>query len=329
MVLFEVIAMVSLLFVQEFNLAITRIRTVLLVPTLTIFIFMGGDKKNVKFYLNCILLGTLVLLIMSIQGFDFGFGISESHYNRMGEVITDSNFLGLHLAISATISLYTALGNNGNKKYYACFAVCAIFVLFTQSRSGILLLTIFSIIVLTCYRDRVKRWKKLIIVFLTITIILSLSKSGLFADFTNRIWSVLSYFKTKDATNDFSTYSRIMFKKIGIEYWLQRPLFGYGIGQSNYILNGTYFHDNAIQLLVETGIIGCLSFYYPFYRCFRRALKKRESLILILLAFVTISGIFNTFYYHKFEYIVLGICMLELNDTGNITKCQECESLKA
>ena len=64
-----------------------------------------------------------------------------------------------------------------------------------------------------------------------------------------------------------STWERAYMISLGLEKFVDRPIFGYGLGNYQELLvragfgKATYSHNNVIELLTGVGLIGTILFY--------------------------------------------------------------------
>ena len=70
-------------------------------------------------------------------------------------------------------------------------------------------------------------------------------------------------------------YLRIYMIKKSLEKFILNPVFGNGVYASSYYL-GTYSHNNYTEILVNTGMLGFLAFYWPYYIYVRKMLKGQR-----------------------------------------------------
>lgn len=91
----------------------------------------------------------------------------------------------------------------------------------------------------------------------------------------------------------------------GIEMFLKRPLFGWGIGgfqqySANEFNTYVYAHSNYIELLVDFGIVGTIIYYSQYMYCFRKMMKYKsfanpdeQKLFMPLLVAISVIDIFS------------------------------------
>ena len=97
--------------------------------------------------------------------------------------------------------------------------------------------------------------------------------------------------------SDESLNQRLNFYSIAIELFNQKPIFGHGIGswkyeslaykksEDNTVLIPYYTHNDFLQILVETGIIGLGIYFVILLSLFNNMLKlfKRDKNISIFI----------------------------------------------
>ena len=93
-------------------------------------------------------------------------------------------------------------------------------------------------------------------------------------------------------TSDSSFNSRHKMIVSGFRWFLQRPLFGYGLDnfRTLYYLNywqSSYAHNNFVELLVDEGIVGTGIYYsmyfYIFHQLWASAAKEKDRLSIYLI----------------------------------------------
>ena len=80
-----------------------------------------------------------------------------------------------------------------------------------------------------------------------------------------------------------SDRTRVNLIKLGWEWFKGRPWIGYGMSTFStlYVQNGgyraLYAHNNYIELLVGTGIVGFTIYYLGYIKCIRGIFKTQDS----------------------------------------------------
>ncbi len=286
--------------------SVARFRTVILLETIPLLLLSSNCRIYIKNIILSFVLGSFALGIYSM----FYGGVSQD--SRLNS-LTNSNAVGLTLAIASIFCFYYVLSSS-SKLCLVLYILGGVLILFSQSKSAVLLYSLFSIITLFIVRNSVKQWKKIFIIFVIAFVLVILYQTNILSQYTVRLSRMISFFSTKNEFYDYSTYMRLDYKRKGIELFLENPILGYGIGQSEIVTNGFYFHDNYIQLLVEFGLIGALIYYLPIVFNLIRAIKLKERLATIILVFLLAADFFNSMYYKKITYILLSISIMLIHN---------------
>ncbi|MGQ7343192.1 O-antigen ligase family protein [Streptococcus suis] len=78
-----------------------------------------------------------------------------------------------------------------------------------------------------------------------------------------RIEETLNFFTDQGVASNTSTGIRNSMIKLGYQLFRLKPLIGYGVMGTYTYNNGTYLHNNYFELLVNTGLIGTIIYYFP------------------------------------------------------------------
>lgn len=308
LILFCIVSAISLFWCGDYPGSVIRLRSVILITIMQIFIILTLEEGYIQHIEKCILIGTFVLvMIVLIEGGGIHFPFNES--GRLGTGIVDSNAFGKLLALSSIISLHFFITKKEDK-YLIIYLLLIALVVLTQSRSAILLAVVFSVALFMVHRNKFKRWQVIMLIVFLMLAFFVLYSVGFINYFFERIFKMLAYYKTGNEFYDYSAYSRLMLKKVGVQCFLNKPILGYGIGMSGLLLDNSYFHDNYIQISVELGLVGLFTYYLPFVICLRRIYKNKNYLLVIIILFLMFSDIYNTTYYQKFSRIIFAMCML-------------------
>ena len=121
--------------------------------------------------------------------------------------------------------------------------------------------------------------------------------------------------------------SRLFLVQFGIEWFLQRPIFGYGINCFRVLSEQTYLaglnlyaHNNYVELLVDIGVMGTLIYYSGHIWLFAKSsLTKRTRyfpVLIAIMAVVLFSDIFWVSYYNMITQFMLCVafCMIKLSN---------------
>lgn len=115
--------------------------------------------------------------------------------------------------------------------------------------------------------------------------------------------------------------SRLMLIEYGIEWFKEKPIFGYGINNFRVLSDGTwmfagrnfYAHNNYLELLVGVGVVGFL-IYYSCYVHFWRKLRKNvagnslNSWVVVMIIVSLFLDFTIVSYYDLVRNLILCIC---------------------
>ena len=188
-------------------------------------------------------------------------------------------------------------------------------IILLQSRLG--LISVFTIYLL--YFILMKPLRK--------NIYISLIVSSLFFiyfqtnDFQDQVEKT---YKLENLRDDTSTIQRLSFYKKSISLYNEKPLYGHGLGSwkykslendisdNNKILVPYYTHNDFLQTLMETGLIGLIIYLIFFFLLIRNILSFRTNKtftpLILVLVLVTFNSMINFPIHRTQEYIPFIIC---------------------
>lgn len=193
-----------------------------------------------------------------------------------GITLTQRNTTAYVVGIGYLFFLYFAL-KEGKKHFYLFAGINAIVVILTGSRKGLIQLVIpilLYIVLQKNVRRKIKTFGSVLLVGLIVAIILA--NSTVFMDtYSDRFLEMFS-----DDTEDTSVLSRNALAELGMEMFREKPVFGHGLGASEYrterIGLSVYFHNNYIELLTAGGIVGMIIYNIPFIKTALSAWRRRK-----------------------------------------------------
>ena len=251
----------------------------------------------------------------------------ESLYTLIDFVSTNDSFTGISknrnissssLVLKLIFLIYVI---EGSKSFYEklllraleIIALLAIIVL--QSRFGII--SIFGIYFL--YLMLMKSSRKMIV--------LSILASAVFFvyfnnnDFQNKIEKNYTF---QNLSEDNSVKQRLSFYKSSINLFKQKPFVGNGLGSWKYksienkssktssVFIPYYTHNDFLQILMETGLVGLFVYLAFFLLVLMILLKNRDNKsyipLIIALILVTANSLINFPIHRTQEYIPFIIC---------------------
>lgn len=247
---------------------------------------------------------------------------------RLSNDFANSNSIGMLCAIACIIQFYKILYY---KKFQtAVFMIPTIIILAVcQSRKSIIAFVLGVIAIIVLKNSTKRNWivslfkilVSLIIFFVLLKALLSLDIfSGLNKRFDQLITTILT---PENIDENTSAATRFNYISIGLDYFWDRPLLGYGFGASGPILarettHNTYFHNNYVELLVCGGIIGFLIFYFNYAYLLYNLIKlrkfspKQTDICIIMLVIMLVMEFGCVTYYNKNQYFYFMTCYINL-----------------
>ena len=285
------------------EMAIIKAKTLLLLVTFLLisYNFFISIENGEKKLLKIIMYAGFIFSIYVIMYYGIGQYINMLLAGeRVGQEIDNVNAIGQQTAFSVIIAIFFGLYEN--KKIYYLLAIAPLVVaLGTGSRKVIGLLIISTILLFVLKREEkiniIKTAKRLILFVTLVIIFIWLSQLQMFSTIFERFETNIENIKN-NGTIYSGTENRALFIKGGIEQFLETPILGIGIDNSSYITMrvagwATYLHNNYLELLACTGIIGFLLYYsvyaYIIITCLNNLKYKNKYINIVLTIFLSIS----------------------------------------
>lgn len=245
--------------------------------------------------------------------------------SRMEDAFANANTIGIACAISLVVYVYFALYESQRNLIKLPFVIVTTVVIAVTASRTALLGFIIGCFCLFFFRFATKniimtflRWIAICILLCGL-LFLAISLD-LFHSLHYRMEGLLALF-TGNGSIDHSSWLRFQFIKIGIEQFLETPLFGIGIDNARLLLMEhfgytTYLHNNYVELLASGGLVGTGLFYsiyiYILLNLKRIWYKHASELavalsIMIMLLIMDFGGIS---YYSKMKYFYLMVCYI-------------------
>ena len=126
-----------------------------------------------------------------------------------------------------------------------------------------------------------------------------------------------------------STKSRLMFIENGIEIWKENPFLGVGLNNFSYFFEGSYAHNNFVEILVNFGIVGFFFFYLFFvltgFAVYRtRDFSLRISGLFFIFIFLVMDYVWVSYYDNI--YLMVIVMLMTLNKTDGEKKVENSNS---
>lgn len=244
---------------------------------------------------------------------------------RIGTEINNVNAIGLQTCISVIICMFFGFYEN-KKAYYLSSIIPLIVSLGTGSRKVILMIFIGIFLLFIFKRNKNMDIKsilnKILLAILIIIIGYNLTRIPAFSTTFARFGTMINSF-TGEGKVDSSTIERKTYIEVGMKQFLETPVLGIGVNNSQYITSiatnrETYLHNNFVELLACTGIIGFSLYYsifvYLLYKLFKYV-KVKNNFAIISFIILTINIILDygvVSYYEKSTYIYILLALVTI-----------------
>lgn len=291
--------------------------------------YMRGTEEIKKIWIATFIGGvTLSIYVFEMYGADFWYilranaAASNNNITRIGTGFVNTNTIGIYTSISACLGVYYALFSEKVKYiiYKICFiiasAICFIMAMASGSKKSFVILFTFWMSVFA-YKQlgskKILRGIKYFLILICAVVILSVlvQRLSIFSGIATRMDNFISFIQFgKGSASDLE---RSSFISKGINYWIESPIWGKGLGASVYYM-GMYAHNNFVEILMSVGVLGFSFFYLPIISTIIQYIKnkmttktEKESSILGFALLVTafVCGIAAVYYFDRYWMILI------------------------
>jgi O-antigen ligase len=306
---FFIIILFSALYSNDFDNALKKIESGLsLLVFPTIFYLISGDLKiinkktivNVKrtFIFSTILFLFLTFVYFYLSEPYFTFRSTLVHYTNLVDIrIENYKIHPIYLSISvgvAIIFLATIIKTKEQKAVvflWICLVFLIIFMGILNKKGPILALVVIGFVILFKTKINHRQLCYGVLIFLLLLV------SAIFLPKYNNVnkFSELFDLEGLKKNKNSSTAIRLQIYECSLNKIYEAPIFGYGVGDVQMILNECYSlknkslttkiynsHNQFLSILLATGFIGFISFVYCIFY-FLKISKNQESQALFLL----------------------------------------------
>ncbi|WDL92126.1 O-antigen ligase family protein [Bacillus sp. HNR-4] len=318
--LFIFICFVSVFFAINQNTAVTKINTIILIYLLMISLINYIDTfEKLRSFLISFVYAGFITGINILANSDF------SQVTRYGSELGNVNSIGMIIGISSIFCFYFIIEE---KRYllYMPIMLINIFVVFLTGSRKALLFVVLTIIVILLIQQKTGIKGKIkallgIIIILVLSLYVIFNVELLYRIIGIRMEHLFTYIQGEGA-NEGSINIRANMIDMGLEWFKERPIMGYGIDNFRSLygveaIGGefTYSHNNFVELLVGIGVIGTFLFYLTHLivlkKLYRESKKNyKSSLCYAFIAIISIYIILSVglvYYYDKHISMILAV----------------------
>ena len=292
------------------------------------------EKERIRVVENSYIIGSFVLALWSLYTWING------KETRLGDDMTANSInVGIVLAFNAVFLMERLLVKNF-KIGSILYIVDIVLLIFTQARGPIIIGLGGSLLLFLLEKDKKEKKRKIKRIKLVFAMLVGIAifigfKEGFYDEYLSRFKEFV-YVVQHGSDELSSTSVRLYLKKQGLAGFLKKPFIGHGIGSTKLFLDGSYFHDNLIEIAYEMGITGVFTYYISFVAALYHGIKSKNMLASVILLFILADGVFDVTYHTKIFYILYAICLINIygsdkkgGDTYSHVKDTSCYSFRS
>lgn len=285
-------------------------------------------EKNVKLLLKVIMWASYVVVfyVLLKYGIHGVMRLSEDG-QRIDNEAMNANGIGMSAAYAVILTFYFIL-HYGPKLWQLSVAPALLVLAVSSSRKGIVLMIVGCMGVLALKEMKAgvglnTVLKCIVALVLFFCLVFFLLQLPMFSKVNERMISMFLSIKGENHVHD-SAWQREQLRALGMQIFLDHPLGGVGLDVArNYVVSilgeKKYTHNNYVELLSCTGIIGFLLYYSVYVHLLIQYWKYRKygdheydiCFVLLLTSLMMDYGMVS--YESKKTYLVMVLLWLEMN----------------
>ena len=293
--------------------------TLLVIVAITFFCILTYSLDIEKDYLMKVfaLLGIIVSLQIYIRVLFFDGFIDDVKNDSVKISWGGYNGIATVMLFAICSTIYLAITNKQFSILYLAIANSYLLaVLFTNSRGGILICFVTTLVCDAYYlfkaNDKKRAVKVLLIILSSYLALLGVS----LIFFSDVVFSIFSGF----IRNGLSLNNRFFIWFKSKEYFFENPLFGLGMFHNYHDASGVFnfiwqSHNSILQLLSSLGLIGFTGYIIHAYHKYKVTLKKTTFHICVLISFITteIYGLIDCTYPAPYALVPILILLISID----------------
>ena len=203
------------------------------------------------------------------------------------ETFGGGNIPFTYILIPASVSCLYLIIEDRKNFYYAVLAFLLLISLLTTSRKAILLPLVFFVLYsMFHFRKSISKAIGFVLlggVLLGFVYVAFIRQWNLSTMAVDRLSSMVDY--AMEGEGDESLLIREGLIQRGLDYILERPIWGYGMGTYSDVTGSiVYSHNNYIETLFGGGIVMLVIYYSIYLICIFRLWKRADSVSMFLLS---------------------------------------------
>ncbi len=237
--------------------------------------------------------------------------IDSSASGRLGqELFGNANIFATIFMMSAIYGIWLLLYSEHTKRKQILLIICLAADYFAMFLSGgrkyIIVPLIFLYVLFFFKQDKYGRkhsikYTAIIAVFIVLVWYLIMEVPMFYNTIGYRMEGFFALLEGNTTAADSSSVIRERMIEIGFEKWLHSPIYGYGFDSFKYYNQAFtghfyYSHNNFVEMLFNTGIIGFVLYYWYYLYTMMKAWKAKKTVLMPIRA-LAVALIISTLAY--------------------------------
>lgn len=244
-------------------------------------------ENDISSLLSALMWASVIVAVYTIRfyGIDALIAASKPQYERLGNDYSNINTVGMFCAFGVVIQFEKWLYDK-RFQWSMPFVLVSVFVVAcTQSRKALLLMLIGCLIVAVMKNYNrgqfIQSAIKIVgIIFILTIAVFFLLQLGIFSGVQERLGQLFSVF-TGVGELDSGSVNRKLLIELGFRVWKSHPILGIGLNCTRIIVEqamgfDAYMHNNFIEILSATGIVGFFLYYGMHFYLLRQLINYRD-----------------------------------------------------
>lgn len=278
--------------------------------------------ENISQLLSAIMWAGVVIAIYAIKYYGFSTLIASSKTVgiRLGNSFSNINTIGMFCAMGVVIQFERWLYKKKFELSIPFVMISVLVVACTQSRKALTLIILGCaiLVIMKNYdvRNIVKSALKLVGIIIAFCLVVFLvSQISVFSGVQERMGQLLSAVTGKGEL-DSGSVNRLIMTDLGIRTWKQHPILGVGLNCTRIVVArelgfNAYLHNNYVEVLCATGLVGFILYYgmYVYLFCQLQKYGKNDrryyvfGIMWLIISLVMDVGMVS--YYGKIQCFYL------------------------
>lgn len=277
------------------------------------------EEGNAHEYLiKCLYIAGITLLGYAV----YTYGLSEviemmtgSRNVRLGGEINQANLFGMMNATTCIIAFYYLFYRRRFKVFHiAVLALAFLFAMSSGSRKALLIVCIGALFLIYKKYGIRQVYKVIVIVSILSVVFIGAIQLPVFETINYRMEQLVKQF-SGESGGDTSSQIRTNMITDGWNLYKDRILTGFGINNYRIVSRyGTYAHNNFIEILVDTGLIGFILYYLIYWNALKNLWNMKsdagKALFCVFLVRLMMEVAMVT-YYDKLHWVLLAFFLIK------------------